>query len=150
MSTGTSIIEEALEEIGVHSVLSPSSPENIIKGMKKLNSMLEGWLSKNILIGFTPLEAPGDNLNEPADTRNGIIYNLAINLASTFKVAVSPDLKGLATVGMDDIAQIYQVHVIPAKVVSDTLPVGAGNRRWRDARVFFPVGTELDSPGLNE
>ena len=51
---------------------------------------------------------------------------------------------------MDLIAQIYQIHEIPAKIVSDTLPVGMGNRRWRGSRTFFPKDTELDSSGLNE
>ena len=150
MSTGTSIIKDALKAIGVHSVIVPTSPENITDGMNKLNSMLEGWLDQNIQIGFTPLEVPGDNLNEPASTRNGIIWNLAIEMAPDFAVEPSANLKGRANKQMDLIAQIYQIHEIPAKIVSDTLPVGEGNRRWRGSRTFFPKDTELDSSGLNE
>ena len=143
MSTGTAIIEEALEGIGAHSIVSPASPNSITKGMNKLNSMLEMWLSLNIVIGFTPLDKPGDELNEPSDTRNGIIDNLSIELAPLFdngKVVVSAALKQNATRGLTNIKNIYQKIAVPDKGVSSTLPFGAGNRRGINRRVFFPKG----------
>ena len=99
MSDGTSIIQKALQKIGAHSVISPASAEAILVGKDALNSMIEMWLSKGIDFGFAPLNAPGDDLNEPADTRNGIIFNLALILAPDFdngKTVVSRDLKDIA------------------------------------------------------
>ena len=78
MSAGTEIIQEALRKIGAHSEVSPASAESILVGKSALNSMLEMWLSKGIDFGFAPLDAPGDDLSEPPDTRNGISSNLAI------------------------------------------------------------------------
>ena len=147
MSTGTDLIQRALQTIGAHSIVSPADPDSIIVGMERLNSMLEMWLSFGIDIGFTPLEVPGDELNEPPDTRNGIIANLALQLAPTFdngKVIVSPVLQRDAKLGYHNIKNIYQRLTIPKKVVSSTLPVGAGNSRRVHARTFFRKGATLN------
>ncbi len=143
MSTGTEIIKEALQGIGAHSIISPASPASIELGKKKLNSMLEMWLSKGISIGFTPLDVPGNELNEPPDTRNGIISNLSIELSPDFdngKAIVSQELRRNARVGFSDIKNLYQIITVPNKVVSSTLPVGAGNSRGINRRVFFRKG----------
>lgn len=143
MSTGTKIIERALEAIGAHSAVSPASSGSIILGMEQLNSMLEMWLSNDIAIGFTPLEDPAKELNEAADTRNGIISNLAVQLAPFFdngKVVVSPALQRNAAVSYNRIASLYQNLSIPAKVVSSTLPLGQGNSRYYRSRTYFARG----------
>ena len=140
MSTGTAIIQEALQEIGVHSIASPAGAESIEFGMMKLNAMLELWLSKNIRIGFTPLKVPGDDINEPADARNAIVSNLALLLAPAFdngKQIVSPQLKSNANLGFIQMARLYKKIIVPDKVVSSTLPVGAGNQRSSRSRTFF-------------
>lgn len=148
MSTGTAIIKDALKAIGVHSVGVPAAPENIIDGMNALNSMLETWLSKNIIIGFTPLETPGDDLNEPTDTRNGIVWNLAICGSPYFDNGtpiVSPDLRSLARDSYNDISNLYKIVVIPGKVISSTTPLGEGNRRGVNNVNYFPKGTVIEN-----
>lgn len=148
MSTGTAIIERALEAIGAHSAVSPASPASIVLGKEKLNSMLELWLTLGIIIGFTPLDVSGDELNEPNDTTNGIIDNLAIELAPNFdngKVVVSVELRRNAVRNFNHIKNLYQNVTVPSKVVSSTLPVGAGNTRGSNGRVFFRKGSTLDA-----
>lgn len=140
MSTGTAIIEEALQSIGAHSLVAPADPESIVIGKNRLNSMLEMWLTRGINIGFTPLDVPGDELNEPTDTRNGIVSNLSIIMAPLFdngKIIVSADLKTQAKVEFISIRNLYQKFTIPKKGVSSTLPVGAGNSRGNRRRIFF-------------
>jgi len=140
MSDGTTIIQKALQRIGAHSVISPASSEAILVGKDALNSMIEMWLSKGIDFGFAPLDAPGDDLNEPADTRNGIISNLAIFLAPDFdngKTVVSQDLKNIARSEFNNIKRLYRKVVVPDKVVSSTLPKGAGSDSlFLDSRYF--------------
>ena len=147
MSTGTAIIEDALKLLGVNSVLSPAAPENITDGMNVLNSMLEDWLSKGIHIGFTPLEVPGDELNEPQDATNAIKSNLAIEMSPYFDNGgniVSPALAGRAKRQMADIKILYEVFHIPPKVISSTTPLGAGNRRGVNNLQYFPKGMVID------
>ena len=147
MSTGTVIIERALQVIGAHSIASPADPESIVLGMEKLNSMLEMWLTDDIKIGTTPLEVPGDELNEPSDTRNGIINNLAIELAPDFdngKIVVSPQLTQNVRIDFIRIEKRYGTISIPKRVVSSTLPRGAGNNRGFRSRTFFSKGSTIN------
>lgn len=130
MSAGSTIIKDALQAIGAHSVVSPAAQESITLGMRRLNSMLALWKKEGVDIGYTELTVPGDELGEPTDTTNAIVANLAIVLAPDFdngKQNVSPTLEGRAASGKADIFQIYRTISIPDKVVSSTLPRGAGN-----------------------
>lgn len=149
MSSGSSIIQDALAEIGVSSVVTPASAQSIESGRKKLNSMLELWCSRGIDIGTTPLDAAGDELNEPADTRNTIVTNLALELAPLFangKQVVTQSLTNNAREGFAMIKSLYGVLTIPKKVVSSTLPVGAGNKiGFAQRRTFFPEKSTLDN-----
>ncbi len=149
MSTGTKIILRALQAIGAHSVVSPASPASIELGMENLNSMLELWLDQDIQIGFTPLQAPGDELNEPLSARNIIIFNLAVTLAPNFDngvAIVTPKLKAAADKGYNDLARLYKKISVPLKIPSSTLPKGQGNQRWgrgwKDN--YFKKGEPLD------
>jgi len=147
MTTGTDIIKRSLQKIGAHSAIAPASPASIVLGMEILNSMLELWLSRNIQIGFTPLKVPGDELNETPDSKNAIISNLALSLAPDFdngKNVVSRELKINAHNQFDEIKRLYQKIIIPNKVVSGTLPVGAGNTRGVQRKTFFGGGAILN------
>ena len=141
MTTGTTLIQEALGKIGAHSVASAASAESIETGRITLNSMCEGWLSKSIKFGFTPLDVSGDDLNEPADIRDEITSLLAVRLAPFFDNGtqiVSPTLKANASKGMTEISRLYKSIDIPDKGVSSTLPLGQGNKRFRGRkRTFF-------------
>jgi hypothetical protein len=135
MSTGTSIIIDALKEIGVSSVVSPPAPESIDDGRRKLNSMLAMWFARNIDIGIKPLGVAGDNLDEPDGARNGIVTNLALELAPLFsngKQVVSEQLKSTARREFMSIKSLYSDLKIPGKVLSSTTPLGAGNQIWDD------------------
>lgn len=147
MSTGTEIIQRALQMIGAHSIVSPADPDSIVLGFERLNSMLEMWLSLGIVIGFTPLGVPGDELNEPVDTQGGIIANLALQLAPYFdngKGISSAELSRDARLGYHNIKNLYQKVSIPNKIVSSTLPIGAGNSRGGHRRVFFRKDAALN------
>lgn len=135
-------------EIGVVSAVSPAAPESIEAGRKKLNSMLEMWLSKGIVIGTNPLDQAGDDLNEPADCRTGIVTNLAIACASLFsngKSIISPDLRSAASMGYSDIVSLYRRTDIPYKTLSSTTPKGAGNNYFGTRRTFWANGTKLEN-----
>lgn len=149
MSSGTSIIQEALQNIDSHSVVDPAIPESITLGMRRLNSWLQLLLSNDIDLGTTPLKVPGDELNEPLDARQAIIDNLSILLAPTFesegRSIVSPTLMRNAKAGLIAIETLYLNHTIPDKVISSTTPLGAGNTRGTRRRVFVGPGATIPS-----
>lgn len=141
MSSGTSVILDSLRNIGKHSIANPADPESIIVGMNRLNSMVDAWKDEDIEMRLKPLKDPADPLDEPRAVRNAIVDNLSLEMAPLYdngnKSRVSRDLKRNAALGMQKIKGIYQVLVIPKKVVSSTLPVGEGNSQGVNRRVFF-------------
>lgn len=148
MTTGTKIIESALKRIGAHSIAAPADPESIESGMNTLNSMLQIWLTNDIKLGTVVLKVPGDELGEPLDATQTIIDNLAIMLSPDFSngtIVVSPNLTAIARKGYTMIKNNYQEVSVPNKVVSSTLPRGAGNVRGTLANVFNTNGSTIDS-----
>lgn len=140
MSTGTEIIQGGLERIGAHSLHQPAAPEDIIKGMSILNSMLQLWISWGVDIQTVPIDQPGQNLSEPADAKNAIMDNLAIAMAPNFdngKVVVSDQLRANARRGATQIRTLYRKFSIPRKRPSSTLPKGAGNAKGSFRRDIF-------------
>lgn len=140
MSTGTAIIQEALQEIGAHSVASPAGPESIETGRKKLNSMIQRWESELIIMGCVPLSAPGQELSEPSDARDAIVQNLALRLVPNFnngRAVNITDLKEQAKDGLRYLERNYKTHTIPKRVPSATLPKGEGNRHVLDGERYF-------------
>ena len=147
MSSGTSIIESALQRISAHSVATPAQPESIMLGMERLNSMIQDWESRGIILGCVPLSAPGDELSEPYDAKNGIIDNLAIEVSPDFdsgKPIVSNQLSINARRGYAFIERQNRVLTIPDKVPSSTLPRGAGNSREVGRKVFAGSGAKIN------
>lgn len=148
MSSGTEIIQAALQRLGAHSVLSPAGPEAIATGRDYLNGMLQSWESIYIDMGCAPLNAPGDELSEPMDARNAIIDNLALQLAPEFdngKQVVSGDLRARAKAGLLNIKKLYQKLEVPKKRVSSTMPVGAGSSRGDHTSIFIEGNREIDT-----
>jgi len=142
MSIGTKIIKKALRKIQVDTLNSPASPEDIEGAVTVLNSMLHLWLSKGIDIGFTPLEAAGDELSEPEDTTNAIITNLALRLADDYEdgqAVVTQTLINNATRDFEDLANVgYRLIEVPQIIPSSTLVTGEGNvNRFGRRRNFF-------------
>lgn len=148
MSSGTAIILSSLELIGAHSVVAPADSGSIEKGMFTLNSMLQLWLSQDIDLGIVPLQAPGDELGEPLDARQAIIDNLSVALGPNFDNGdnvVSQTLRNNANRGFTSIENLYQIVTIPNKVISSTLPRGAGNNRGSLNNPFAGSGATIDS-----
>jgi len=146
MSSGAFIIESALKRIGAASIVQPAAPETITEGRDVLVSMLQLWLSWGIVLGVAPLDAPGDELGEPLDTRNAIIDNLALLLAPDFdngRGNVSAQLKANARNGLAQVKQIYRPLTVPARKISSTTPRGQGNVNGIRTRIFFKEEEEL-------
>lgn len=149
MSTGTEIIERALQRIGAHSKVQPAAPETIIEGMNTLNSMIQLWISWGVDIQTVIIDDPGQELSEPIDAKNAIIDNLAIQSAPNFdngQVIVSATLAANARRGITQIRTLYRKYKVPKRRPSSTLPKGAGNSKGSFQRsVFFEEVRELDA-----
>ena len=130
MSTGTELIHDALSQLGVRSVQSTQSPEALAIGLRVLNSMTQLWISRNIRVGLTPIAEAGDEVGEFSDSRNAVVFNLALLLAPSFdngKIVVSNDLKQMAREQLSLVKGLHRKLTIPNKTISGTAPLGAGH-----------------------
>jgi len=141
MTVGTKIIEGALEEIGVHSVVSPANPESIQTVKDMLNGMIAEWEDDGILMGCVPLKEPGSELSEPLGTKNGIQFNLAIIAAPKFPGAIVSNLLiKNANKTYNKIERRWKTITIPNAKARGTLPKGQGN--WYDD-TYFVEGEDI-------
>jgi len=149
MSSGTFIVQKALQKIGAHSQIRKANPSSIEDGFESLGWMLQLWLSQGIALGIKPISAPGDEVDEPEDATQVIIDNLALILAPDReggKDVVSPTLRVNANRGFHTLKALYQVFTIPDKVLSSTAPSGAGNtNRFFNQRIFVGRGFSIPS-----
>ncbi len=146
MTVATLIIKRALQKIGAASSVSEPDPSSVQTAFDALTGMIEDWNAQSIITDAVVPTVPGDDLGEKADTTNAFISNLSILVSPDFdngKQIVSPALMRQAASQFVMIKAKYQTFTIPNKVVSSTLPVGQGNRRWRWDSAFFPEGSEI-------
>lgn len=148
MTTGTALTQRARRKIGAFSPIQPGGADASIIVFDALRSMLQQWLSQNIVIGASPLENIGNDLEEPLDITEVIVDNLAVLIAPNFETGkpnVSQTLRDNARRGYNTMRNSYQRVTIPDKVVSSTLPRGAGNDITYGTRVYVGRGATLDS-----
>lgn len=152
MSSGVDIIIDAYRRIGVTSSQTEVESESIVSAVPILNSMIEMWRTNwDIeLTTINPLKVAGDPFDEPIDTRNGIVDNLAILLAPNFNKPISPDLRLNAKNGFEDIRDSYSDTEVPIMQFSSTTPRGAGNTRGIKPRVYMPIRTARDRQGEDD
>lgn len=144
MTTGTEIVQSALENIGAHSALQPAPAEALDRSYKALNGMIAEWQDDGIDLGCVPLKVIGDELSEPLGTRLAIEYQLSLVLAPKFPGAqVSSQLLTQANKAFNKLKRRWKSTIIPKTRVRGTLPVGQGNKadRWDDP--FFEEGAEI-------
>lgn len=138
MSTGTDIVQRALQEIKAHSPIKPAHPESIERGRKVLNGYISELQDDNIDFGAVPLEAVGDELSEAQGATNAIVANLAILLQpGQAGTNVSPELRVNAVKGAALLKRKFKTITIPRQVVRQTLPKGTGNSRYSEDPIYF-------------
>jgi len=148
MTTGTKIVQAALQKIGAHSPLQPANSESLDVGRDVLNAMIAQWEDNGILMGCVPLKVIASELSEPHGAKNAIIYNLALALAPDFPGAqVSSELKAQAQKSYNLIKRLWKEIEIPKRKVRGTYPRGQGHKvEYLDGfwdEIYFEEGEEI-------
>ncbi|MFJ1518463.1 packaged DNA stabilization gp4 family protein [Acinetobacter sp. ABJ_C1_1] len=130
--TKRQIIEQAYEELGLAAMFFDLQPEQIESARRKMDSMVAGWSTKNIQVGYPlPSEANSSDVdqetNVPDYAVEALYLNLAIKIAPSHGKAVSPETKIAAKAAFNTILQ-KAVSNPPKMNYSCELPSGAGNK----------------------
>ncbi len=148
MSSGTLIIKDSLRLIGAHSIARDADADAVQLGMRRLNGMIAEWEDQGIILNAKTLKNPGDPLDEPDGAYQAIIENLAVRLSPNYdngKAKVSRVLAANARISFMLVKDNYRVFTIPKKKVSSTCPVGEGNSKGINRKVYFGKEREIEA-----
>lgn len=130
--TKRQIIEQAYEELGLAAMFYDLQPEQIENARRKLDTLVAGWSSKNIQIGYPlPSEANSSDVDQQTDVPDyaveALYLNLAIKIAPSHGKQVAQETKRQAWISYQNVLRIA-VSNPPQMKYSNALPSGAGNK----------------------
>ena len=138
METAESVINDALQEILVQASEQALQAVDFQTGRRYLNRMMA--TSPYNLLGFTVVTSPADNITVVDEAIEGIIFNLAKRLLSSYDVTLTAELNISANDGLKTIRRIT-TNIQPTQFPS-TLPIGSGNDLINPVSDYFPPSAE--------
>ena len=125
METAQSIINDALQEILVQASEQPIQPVDFQTARRYLNRMMA--ITPFTGLGYTVVTLPSDIVTIPDAAIEGVIFNLAKRLLTTYDMPLTAELARSASDGLQEIRRIT-VTVQPTAFPC-TLPIGSGNEQ---------------------
>ena len=134
METAESVINDALQEILVQASEQSLQTVDFQTGRRYLNRMMA--TSPYNLLGFTVITNPSESVTIPDEAIEGVIFNLAKRLLSSYDMPLTAELHASANDGIKTIRRIT-TDIQPTQF-SSTLPIGSGNNIINPVSDFFP------------
>ena len=125
METAESVINDALQELLVQASEQALQTVDFQTGRRYLNRMMT--TTPFNLLGFTTVTNPSDAITVPDGAIEGVVFNLAKRLLTTYDVALTPELLQSARDGLAEIRKI--AVVVKPTSFPCTLPIGSGNEQ---------------------
>ena len=146
MSTAQSIVEDAFTALGSNSEVKTVSTTLVDDGFIIFQGILANLIKNDIILSETVSgttttiavpTAKTDELNEPLAARYHLVNYLAVYLIPTARTPAETLKVPPAPFSLNELASLYQVHVIPNKIMSRLLPRGQGSQTRIGERTFF-------------
>lgn len=125
METAQSIINDALQEILVQASEQPIQPVDFQTARRYLNRMMD--ITPFAGLGYTAVTLPSDLITIPDAAIEGVIFNLAKRLLTTYDIPLTAELARSARDGLKEIRRI--TVTTQATAFPCTLPIGSGNEQ---------------------
>ena len=125
METAESVINDALQEILVQASEQSLQAVDFQTGRRYLNRMMA--ITPFNLLGFTTVTNPSDPITIPDGAIEGVIFNLAERLLSSYDMSLTAELSRSARNGLAEIRKI--AIVVKPTSFPCTLPIGSGNEQ---------------------
>lgn len=126
MTQAKTIMNDALQDLGVSSEIKPASEQQVEWARKELRGMLSEWRDIGIKIGPAEITKDSIDLQESNSCTQPITKNLAVRLAPSFSISPKPELIGQANKGMDFLYRNYRDLFNETRPLSSQLPRGQG------------------------
>ena len=136
--TAGSLIFDSLQSILQQASEEPTLNVDFQTAVRYMNRMMTGFAANGIALGYTNVSAPNDVITIPDGAMEGVIFNLAIRLSSTYDITPSQDLRISASEGKSAMRKLSR-NKVKTKHPS-TLPIGSGNEGFNnfDNNHFYP------------
>ena len=123
--TAQTLVSDILQELLINSAEQSIPAVDFQAGVRYLNRWMSSQDADGIKLGYTEVTNPTDVITVPAGAINGIIYNVALQLATTYDVVVTPELAVKAKTGLNIMIKLGS-PIQGTKYTSNT-PRGSGN-----------------------
>ncbi len=138
METAETVIKDALQEILVQASEQDLLTVDFQTARRYLNRMMA--ISPYNLLGFTVITNPSELVTVVDGALEGIIFNLAKRLLTTYDMPLTAELQASASDGLKNIRRIT-TNIRPTQFPS-TLPIGSGNNILNPVSDYFPPSPE--------
>ena len=125
METAESVINDALQEILVQASEQALQTVDFQTGRRYLNRMMN--TTPFNLLGFTTVTNPSDNITIADGAIEGVVFNLAKKLLTSYDMPLTAELLQSASNGLEEIRRI--AVVVKPTSFPCTLPIGSGNEQ---------------------
>ena len=123
--TAQTLVSDILQELLINSAEQSIPAVDFQTTVRYLNRYMSMQDGDGVKLGYTEVTNPTDDITVPAGAINGIIYNVALNLATTYDVVVTPELAVKAQTGLNIMIKLGS-PIQGTKYTSNT-PRGSGN-----------------------
>lgn len=125
MATAAQVLKASLQKILVQASEANFEPAEYSDAIFTMNNLMLGYDADGIRLGYTEITDLSDPITIPTGALRGLIYNLAIDLASEYNVVVTPAVADIARAGLETMEKLGVS--MGASAFPSTLPVGSGN-----------------------
>ena len=144
METAESVISDILSELTINAAEQSIQSVDFQTAVRYSNRFMAELDAMGTKLGWTDINNPSDPITIPAGAINGLIYNVALNLATTYDIMVGPEL------AMKARASLNVMNVIgnppPKSHYPSNMPIGSGDKQNTFNNFNFYDGCCEDDP----
>jgi len=125
VETAQSVIDDTLQEILVSASEQDIESVDFATALRYLNRMMATFDAEGIALGYTQVTKASDPITIPMGAIEGLIFNLALRLTTSYDIPVAGTLAMNAReskAAMRNLSVFIQPTAFPC-----TLPIGSGN-----------------------
>ena len=148
METANVVVKDILQEILVQAAEMPVQGVDSQTCIRYMNRYMTQLDADGISLGYNKITNIADNITIPDGAMNGLIYNVALQIISSYDIQPSQSLMMKADSAYKTMLQIA-VQPIPTQL-PNTLPIGSGNEGDTIRTVHFYPGQEDDQIELEQ
>jgi len=125
MATAESLVNDILQELLINSAEQSIPAVDFQTALRYLNDWMAMQDADGVKLGYTELTNPTDTVTVPAGAIMGMKTNVAIQLAATYDVVITPDLSARAANGLNVMVKLGSP--ILGSSYTSNMPIGSGS-----------------------